>query len=65
MSHRMSRMEESQCEMHTHLGLENLEPFVYPDLPPPAVANPWAWYCGYNEGEGGNDDEGEDADNSE
>jgi hypothetical protein len=58
----MSRMEESQCEMCTHLGLENPEPFVYPDLPPPAIANPWAWYREYN---GSNNDEIEDEDTSE
>jgi hypothetical protein len=42
-------MEEIQHEMHTHLGLEDPEPFVYPNLPPPAIADPWAWYCEYNE----------------
>jgi hypothetical protein len=65
MSHRMSRMEESQHEKHTQLGVENPEPFVYPDLHPPVVADPWAWYRKYNEGEEGNDDEGEDEGTSE
>jgi hypothetical protein len=59
----MSRMEESQREMCTHLGLENPEPFVYPDLPPLTVAGPWAWYHEYDEG--GHDDEGEDEDTSD
>jgi hypothetical protein len=65
MSYMMFRMEEIQHEMHTHLGLEDPEPFVYPNLPPPAIADPWAWYCEYNEGKGGNDNEGEDEDTPE
>jgi hypothetical protein len=40
----MSQLEESQRKMCTHLGLENPEPVVYPDLPTPTVADLWAWY---------------------
>jgi hypothetical protein len=51
MSNMLSRMEERKHEMRTHLELENPEPFVYPDLPPPAVAGPWAWYCNADDDE--------------
>jgi hypothetical protein len=59
MSNMLSRMEERKHEMRTHLELENPEPFVYPDLPPPAVAGPWAWYCNTDD-DGEDDDEADD-----
>jgi hypothetical protein len=55
MSQRLSHLEELQHEMRTSMGLENSEPTVYPLLSPPAVEDPWAWYCNVD-----NNDEDDD-----
>jgi hypothetical protein len=37
------------------MGLETPKPVIYPPLPPPAVKDPWAWYCNIDEDD---DDDG-------
>jgi hypothetical protein len=63
MSQRLSTLEERQHEMHTFMGFETPEPIIYPPLPPPAVEDPWTWYCnadGNDEDEDDDDDDDED-----
>jgi hypothetical protein len=56
MSQTLSHLEECQCEMCTSMGLETPEPTIFPPLPPPAVEDPWAWYCNTD----GNDEDDND-----
>jgi hypothetical protein len=42
--------------MCTSMGFETLEPTIYPPLPPPTVEDPWAWYCGDNDDDDGDEE---------
>jgi hypothetical protein len=46
------------------MGFATPEPIVYPPLPPPAVEDPWAWYCNADD-DGEDDDEDDDDDEIE
>jgi hypothetical protein len=63
MSQTLAHLEESQCEMHTSMGLANPEPTIYPPLPPPTMEDPWAWYR--NDDDGYDDDDVDEADDED